>query len=51
MHAENFRPKANAVTEAIDDHEDHPAIKWTLEYCTNEPTNIQSGGDSTLVGL
>jgi len=53
MHAATFKAGTNALTEAIDDHETHEAIKWTLEYCSNAPTNVNGGGsgDATLVGL
>jgi hypothetical protein len=44
MHAESFKDGANVVTESVDDNKEDFAVKWSLEYCGNEPTNISSGG-------
>lgn len=46
MHAEAFKDGANAVTEVVDDNSDNVGVKWSIEYCGNEPTNISASGST-----
>jgi len=44
MRAEAFKDGANVVTENVDDNIEDVGVKWSLEYCGNEPTNISNSG-------
>lgn len=42
-----LRDGANAVTTEVDDNHVASGVKWSLEYCSEEPTNVSSGGGAT----
>ena len=44
MTATSVAQEANVVTESVDDNVGLTGIRWTLEYCSNEPTNVLGGG-------
>lgn len=44
MFAEESKAGANVVTRVVDDNLDDVGIKWSIEYCGNEPKNISASG-------
>lgn len=45
---ENFKGGENVVTAAVDNNFKSAGVKWDLQYCSDEPTNLGSGSATTL---
>jgi len=46
---DTFKDGATVGTQSVDNNYSGSAVKWEIHYCSDEPTNVSSGGEGSTL--